>query len=333
MSAVDLNVFEFDYDLTLSILLMHPDGTVYHRYGARDERDAMSWMGMESLVALLRDTLQDHRAYTAEPQPPAVLEPQLVVDMPPMKRRLEKGVVDCVHCHTVHDSMQQWAVERGDWQPGDRWIYPSPEQVGLELEAFDQALVEAVAPESPAAAAGLAAGDRLSSLGEQHVVRTVGDVQWALHKASGGETAIPLTFVRDGEQRSVELAMADGWKECSPADYAWRPFKWNLSPAPGFGGPALSEDDKRQLGIDPAHFAFRVQYLVDWGPRRHRGEQAHDAGIRRGDVITAFAGKRDFESIDHFHAWVRLTRAVGEVVEVELLRGGEKTVVEFEVPR
>ncbi len=333
MAKIDLNVFQFDYDLTLAILLMHPDGTVYHRYGARDETGAMSWMGMDSLVPLLEATRQDHRAYSADPVPIARKVPRLVTEMPPLKRRMEVQKIDCVHCHTVHDTMYQWAVEQADWRPYDGWIYPPPAQVGLALDARDQALIKTVAADTPAAVAGLAAGDRLQRFGEQSIVRTISDVQWALHVADGGATTLPVTYLRDGEQRKTVLELGAKWKRGTPEDYAWRPFKWNLSPAPGFGGPELSDSDKQDLGIAVDRFAFRVNYIVGWGEKAHRAVNVRAAGIRVGDVVTSFAGKSDFTSCNHFHSWVRLTRVAGERVEVEIVRRGVTRVVTLEVPR
>lgn len=333
MSDVDLRTFEFDYDLTLAVFLMHPDGTVYHRYGARDDHDAMSWMGMASLVGLMRATLADHEAYRATPSPPDLGEPSYVVDMPPLARRIARQPVNCVHCHTVHDTMQQWAVERGDWRPEDRWLYPPPGRIGLGLDAVDQALVVRVEAGTPAAAAGLRAGDRLVRFGAQPRVRTIADVQWALHKAAAGATEVAISYRRGDELREARLELPDGWREATPAQYAWRSMKWNLSPGPGFGGPLLDARQKKALGIDADGFAMRVQYLVDWGERRHRAVNVREAGIRKGDVVLSFGGKSDFTSQDHFHAWVRLTREVGEKVEVELLRRGERVVVELVMPQ
>jgi len=333
MRHIDLDTIRFDFDLTLSLVLMNAEGTVYHRYGSRPFEDPLSWTSIPSLLRLMEVTLEEHAAYQKAPSPPPEAPARTVAELSGWRTVIGRKEPDCIHCHTVHDIMYASAQKDGTWTPDQTWIYPEPSRIGVDLDVLEQELVTAVADGSPAAAAGLRPGDRLQRLGIQPRVRTIADVQWALHHAAGEATTVPLTFFREGERREAELALEDGWKRTTPREYAWRAYKWNLSPAPGFGGPALARAEKEQLGLDPDAFAFRVQYLVDWGRKAHRGRAARRAGIRKGDVIASFAGKADFDSIEHFHAWVRLTRRVGERVEVELLRDGERRTVELILPR
>ena len=53
--------------------------------------------------------------------------------------------------------------------------------------------------------------------------------------------------------------------------------------------------------------------------------------IRKGDVIVSVGGKDDFESVDHFHAWFRLTQKPGTEVEIVRLRGGKKAKLRMKV--
>jgi S1-C subfamily serine protease len=212
------------------------------------------------------------------------------------------------------------------------WVFPDPERIGITLDRQRQALVTAVAAGSPAVASGLRAGDELLSLGEQSSVKTLSDVQWALHRAPFAAIDLPVRYRRDGDEHAATLVLADGWKRCPPEHYAWRPYKWTLSPAPGFGGPMLEGAQKRALGLDGDAFAFQVQYIVDWGERAHRGRAVRAAGLRKGDVVVSFAGKHDFVSVEHFHAWVRLTRTAGEEVEIAVLRDGERHVLRYALP-
>lgn len=333
MREVDLDFVRFDFDLTMAVVLMHPDGTVYHRYGARAADDATAWMSVPHLVTLLRDTLDDHRAYERAPAPPAQRAPRRAIDLPPLRRQLDEGrQLDCVHCHTVHDTEHRHAVEQGTWRDEQKWLYPDPARIGLELDPGDQRRVVAVAADSAAARTGLAPGDEVLACGVQANVRTIADLSWALHQVPFAGGPLAITVRRDGATAERTLELAPGWKVCAPRDYAWRPFQWNLSPAPGFGGPPLDAAAKAKLGIDPAVFAFRVQYLVDWGPRATRGRAAHAAGIRKGDVVLSFAGRSDFGSTNELHAWVRLGLQVGQEVEVELLRRGARHTVRYALP-
>ena len=60
MRGVDLARWPFDFDLTFAMLAVHPDGTVYHRYGGRDWRGADRWLTRASLEAFLRAGLARH---------------------------------------------------------------------------------------------------------------------------------------------------------------------------------------------------------------------------------------------------------------------------------
>ena len=93
MAGVDLNVYTFDYDLTFAALLMNGDGTIYHRYGTRDEGDAAGRLSTASLVRLLRETLEEHAAYQKAPRPPPPRAPRTVQEVPPMARKLQKTKV------------------------------------------------------------------------------------------------------------------------------------------------------------------------------------------------------------------------------------------------
>jgi hypothetical protein len=321
MSDVDIAAIRFDFDLTMAVVLMHADGTIYHRYGSRPARDALLWMSIPSLVRLLHDTLDDHAAHERAGAPPPAREPLRARELPMLQKRRAAGQkIECVHCHTVNDAEHEQAVDQRRWRDDDKWVFPDPERIGLELDAGHQSLVRAVAADSAAARAGLRAGDRLVRLGAQEPVRTIADVAWALHMAPPGDASLPVAFARDGAAIDATLELRAGWKQCAPEDYAWRPYKWNLSPAAGFGGPVLAPAEKQALGLAADKFAFRVTYIADWGERARRGAAAAQAGVRKGDVVTAFAGKDDFASIEHFHAWIALTRHAGEEVEVRLLR-------------
>lgn len=334
LSQLDVANLRFDFDLTFAAVLMHADGTVYHRYGSRGPDAADGFLSMTSLAQLLRDTLPEHREYDRAPQPPEQATPLPAIELPWLQQRIAQGQrIDCVHCHNVNDAEFRGRGDRFVPDEDDVYRFPDPERAGFSLDREHQRRVTAVQEGSPAAKAGLRAGDELLRLGVQPSVRTLADVQWALHHAPAAGTELPLRWQRGDEAHDGTLALTTGWKRCDPRDYRWRPYKWNLSPAPGFGGPALDTAQKRKLGIADDHFAFRVNYLVDWGEQAHRGKAARAAGLQKGDVVVAFAGKHDFVSVEHFHAWVRLTKQVGDEVAIEVLRNGEKKTLRYALPR
>ncbi len=327
MRGIDLETFRFDYDLTFCSLLMHADGTTYHVYGGRDWRDAQSHLSLRSLIRVLGDTLVEHATYAKQSKRRRPPKPRYIDDSPALKKRLAEGKrPECIHCHSVHDFEREDARAAKRWRRSEIWIFPDLEQVGFTVERDDQAVVARVLPDSPAAAMGLAPGDRLHSFGPKYA-RTYGDLQMVLHDAKASATRVRVEWTRGTERMSGTLALKKGWKERTPEVFAWRPSKWPLSPKPGFGGPPLSRTQKEKRGLDPDAFAFRVQYIVTWGPSKHTGRNAAKAGIRKGDIVYSVCGKTDFRDMNHFHAWFRLTREVGTTCEIKLLRGdAHKTV-------
>jgi len=326
---VDLARTPFDFDLTFAALLMHPDGHVYHRYGGRDERGADVWLSLPSLERVLSETLAEHEAYRAAPAPPPRRPPLRLAEVPAYKKR-DKG--ECIHCHSVFPALYEEARDAGRFGEDDRWVYPPPGRLGLDLERDDQTRVAAVAAGSPAAAAGLARGDRLVRAGPQRLA-TSSDLSQVLHDLGPGPTKLVVAIERDGAARELTLELSAGWKRGTPLEFSWRPFKWGFTPDPGFGGQRLGAEELAALGLAPETFAFEVDYLVTWGEARRFGAEAERAGLRQGDVFLAAAGKRDFASVDHFHAWERLTRTSGERIAVEVLRDGARTTLELEVLR
>lgn len=333
LRAIDVNNLRFDFDLTFAAALMHSDGTIYHRYGSRGQDDAAGYLSMGSFVQLLKDTLADHAAYDRAPAPPTAATPRAAIDLPALQRRIKGGQqIDCVHCHMVNDAEYQDAVRGKRWKKDDLYNFPDAARLGLTLDKERQNRVTTVTADSAAAKAGLGVGDEITTLGEQSNVRTLSDVQWALHRAPFAATALPLRFRRAGTEHSSTLDLPADWKRCPPEEYAWRPFKWNLSPSSGFGGSVLGPDAKQKLGLPEGTFAFRVDYIVDWGEEAHRGNAAKAAGLRHGDVVVSFAGKTDFLSVPHFHAWVSLTRTAGEDTEFVVMRGRERLVLRYKLP-
>jgi len=332
MRGVDLVRTSFDFDLTFAALLMHPDGKVYHRYGARDERGADTWLGMASWESLLRSTLEEHEAYANSPGLPGVATSEdrkpLVLEEVPAFAKRDKGA--CIHCHSVFPALYEQALATDSWSNDQRWVYPAPGRVGMDLDTNDQTLVSAVAPASVAARSGFRVGDRLIRAGDQDLA-TVSDLSQVLHDLSAQAGAVEVEIERGAVKRKLALELPRGWKRAPPLEYSWRAFKWGFKPAPGFGGPALDAGEKRILGLPEEQFAFRLTYFVTWGENRRYGLQARGAGLREKDIFLSADGMGDFASVDHFHAWWRLTREIGKSVEVEILRRGVRQSLKLEV--
>lgn len=307
MRGVDLNRWTFDWDLTFAALIVHGDGTVLHRYGGRDSRGPGRWLTEPSFRQFLESGLESHAGH--EPGTVKAL-PSLTLESVPAFAERDRGA--CIHCHSVLPAFRIEAQKRGDWSETALWVYPPPSTIGLDLDRDDQARITAVAAGSPAAKAGLKAGDRLQG------IATATDLMAKLHKWPAGAGTVTLKYQRTGREKlsSAALALPSGWKAYTPREFAWRPSKWGLSPAPGFGGGVLDAVRLKEQGLAPGTFAFKVDYLVTWGENQRWGQAASAAGITEGMIILGTDTKRDFDSIDHFHSWWRLKVSSGSTVRV-----------------
>jgi hypothetical protein len=326
MRGIDLNVFRFNYDLTLALLLMNADGTIYTTYAGRDWSSASSHQSTESLARVLRETVAVHDAYKKSPRPPKRQRPRVVENLPWWKR--DKKPQKCFHCHMIHDAMQREGRAQRRWTERDQYTWPDPVQAGLRFDRDGQVVVSEVTAGSPAARAGLKPGDRITAMGKAKTL-SFGDIQRALNDTGWGPARIEAVWRRGGAEKRGTLVLPKGWKKPEPEQYAWRPMKWSMPPMPGFGGPPLTAEQKQALGIPAGQFAFRVQYVVTWGPNAATGKNAAKAGIRRGTIVTSVDGKSDFLGMNHFHAWFRMTRRPGKPVRVEVIQNGTRRTLEL----
>lgn len=332
MRGVDLARWRFDWDLTFAAVVAHPDGTIHHRYGGRDDRGADHWLTEASYVAFLEAGLATHHAYLRGATPAPELDPPLRIEEVPAFARKDKG--ECIHCHSVYPALHEEARKRGGWSLADVWVHPPPGRIGIDLDRDEQRRVLRVDEGSAAERAGVRVGDRLTRLGRVPLA-TASDLMAALDELPNAGARAPLVVERGDGEVTLDLALEAGWRVGTTEEFAWRPTKWGLTPAPGFGGPQLDAGDKRALGLAPDAFAFRIQYFVTWNENRRYGQAAGRAGLRSGDVVVGLKidgeAKRDFAGQEHFHAWWRLTLRPGDDVEVLVLRAGEEQGLPIEV--
>jgi hypothetical protein len=309
MREVNLALFDFDYDLTWMGFFISPKEKVYGRYGGRDGGAADGRVSVAGLSYALQAALEKHRAGRppASPaRPPAVRS--TVVDYPAF-RRLPANA--CVHCHQVYDVRRESLQMENKWSVDEIWVYPQPENIGLTLEVDRGDRVARVTAGSPAARAGLLAGDRLTRVDDLPVA-SIADVQYALHRIRTGHK-VTVARERDGEELTVTLELPDGWRK---TDLSWRWSLRGIDPAPPVRGDDLTSEEKAALGLSSQFLAFRQGPFV--------APAAERAGVRQNDVVLGIDGKQLEMTAQQFGAYIRLGYKVGDRVTFNLLRAGRK---------
>ena len=99
ISGADLNLFEFDWDLTWAAFFMNASGKIYGRFGGRDGKGADTRNSLEGLHFAMEAALAEHRKNpAARPDGPA--KAPVYVENFPIAKAQYKG---CIHCHQVKE--------------------------------------------------------------------------------------------------------------------------------------------------------------------------------------------------------------------------------------
>jgi hypothetical protein len=308
ITGVDLNLFDFDYDLTWMAFFLSPDEKVYGRYGGRDASGPDARLSLAGLRHALGAALAAHRR-EGQAKPPPRPGKLLLAENYPAARRLGNG--GCIHCHQVNEFRREARKAAGEWRREDLWAYPLPENAGLTLDVDRGDRVRLVRPESPAARTGLRPGDTLKRLNGLPVA-SFADVQYALHRAPAkGQVAV--RWLRDGKEMAGQLGLAEGWKK---TNLTWRPSLLDILPSLTVYGTELTAAEKKQLGLSANRLAFRQDSTV------HRAAKA--AGVRAGDVIVGIDGQVMEMTLPEFLAYVRRNHLVGDRITLNVLRAGKR---------
>jgi hypothetical protein len=307
ITGVDLNLFDFDYDLTWVAFLMDANERVYGRYGGRDAKSAEDRLSLVGLRNALRAALDAHR--TAKPGEPRKGAGPLLAEEYPAAKKLPPR--QCIHCHQVHEFRRAELQAAGKWNHDAAWIYPLPENVGITLDVDEGDKVRAVKPGSAAAGVGLQPKDRLRSVNGTPVA-SFADVQYALHRAPKHGT-IAVAWQRGTDTMSGTLKLADGWRK---TNLTWRPSMLDILPALTIYGADLTANEKQTLGLPAGRLAFRQNNPVP--------KDARAAGIEAGDIIIGVDGLKLDMTVDDFLGYVRQNYFLGDRMTLNVLRQGRR---------
>ena len=205
-------------------------------------------------------------------------------------------------------------VERGWLGVAAQTITPTMAKA-LSLPEQTGALVAQVQPDSPAAAAGIKAGDVITKVGSDTVqdphdlARLVADIH------SG--TAEPVTLLRDGQAKTLNVTIAtlqdqDGTQQA--ADSSHHGARLGLALAP------LDDDARQNLNIPGSQKGVVIAEVQPNSP-------ADAAGLKAGDVLEAVGNQAVTNPQQAVTQLRDATSKTGSAVALRVLRDGHQAFV------
>ena len=325
MNGIDLNRFQFDYDQTWAVMFFRHDGTVLARYGARGDRDGMKYNSMEGLTTTMRAVLQVDRNWDSKK-----LEEYVTKAGPSAKHRVaeeipsqtisnivareKQGKESCIHCHNIYDALRDEAIQLGTYNPGKRFKYPFPQNVGLHVDSVSGTRITEVERQSPAQQAGLKAGHEILRIDGQRI-HSLADIQFVLHHTpEQSELPVDVRAPDSNQTLSLVLSLRPGWRR---GDISWRASMYGMPPKPGLWVQAANDTEKSKLDIPKNKLALKVRGVF--------GQEVRRAGLQKGDVITQFGNISSHHTEGEFHAQLRLKYYTPDVqLPLKLIRDGKE---------
>ena len=331
MKGVNLSQFQFDYDLNWAAMFINADGTVYGRYGTQSADGPDAYNSVESLEKTMKRVLTVHANYSVykkflvdkrgKPKPyKTALEMAGLEQKEKYEQLTERK--NCIHCHNIHDAENNYLELTGKWSNEILWRYPLPDNIGLKIDPKDGLRISEVISGSPAAKAGLQAGQSITYINNQ-IILSIADIQWVLHNLPNTGTIVNIRI--SGSSRDYVLAVRAGWKR---TDVSWRGSMWNVRPRLRVWMPEATTQELKKLNLPAGRKALKVKWINTNSPE---GRKARDAGLRTGDFVIAVDGKPMGNMTPReFNTHVKLNYKPGQNLPITLWRNGKR--IEFNWP-
>ncbi|MDG2467635.1 MAG: Trx7/PDZ domain-containing (seleno)protein [Pirellulaceae bacterium] len=323
MKNVDLSLFEFDHDLNWAAMFIHPDGTVYARYGTQSVDGPDAYNSISGLLNTMKRVLVLHQAYPGSKKylvgKRRSHKPRYAIDLPGLKNaeKLEQLTTrsNCVHCHTIHDAAHLDAQAKGRFNQEMLWKYPLPDNLGFTIDPVLGNKIKTIELDSAAAKSGLEVRDEIKTINGQFIT-SIADVQWVLNQVPNAAAKIEVQ-TSDGKKQTISVSK--GWKEY---DVSWRGSMWSVSPKLRVWAPVLEPARRRALKIPDPQTAFLVKWINRGTPG---GQSAFKSGLRQGDIIVEFEGNPiTGVTPQQFHTQIKLKYRIGDELPIAVLRQGKK---------
>lgn len=320
-NGLDLQKFQYDLDQSWTCFFMNADGTIYGRYGTRAGSGPNSdthislpsfKKSMARALALHNDYPKNKASLDAKSQGKPADYP-VPEKIPGLEDRAVTPVTrkSCIHCHMVREFTLRAKWNEKKLTRADLFVYPLPEQVGMTMDPNDGLVVKSVGANSPAAKAGIQAGDEILGLKDQTLISQA-DIQWVLQNANA-DTKLTVAYKRNGNRSDAMLELSGNWKE---GDLSWRASSFALRRA--LRSIALTTEEKKKLSLSENQLALKV---LNVGPDP---QKAFQGGVKKDDVIVAMDDNTTAMTESQFLAELRLKHWPGDKVKLTVLRGGEK---------
>jgi len=336
-NALDLALFQYDYDQSLTAFTLNADGTIYGRYGTRShETESDRDVSVEGFARALEGALELHKQFpanksllTAKHGPaPAFPVPE---EFPSLKGRYGsaldyKGnvVKSCIHCHQVGEALRLVYREKGEQIPETvLYPYPNPDTLGLTMDPKQRSRVLAVTEGSSAERDGYRPGDELATLADQPLL-SIADVQWVLHRA-GDSKSLKSEIVRGGKKMSLPLTLEPGWRR--RGNISWRATSWDLRrmTTGGMRLDNLSPEERQTAGLASDAMALRARHVGQYGAHA----AAKNAGFVKGDILVAVGSETGPLTESQLMAWLVNAKRPGDRIPVVILRDGQRMTLEL----
>jgi membrane-associated protease RseP (regulator of RpoE activity) len=321
-NRLDLDLFQYDYDMSWAAMFLNADGAIYGRYGSRNasgpQSDAL--LSVAAFRKAAERALALHAGYPANmaqlaAKTGAKAPYSLPTQVPGLTERPTEATTrqQCIHCHMVKEYALRAKWEAGKLTAADLFVFPQPTNIGFATDLDDGLLVSSVSAGSPAAAAGITPGNEIASIGGQPLI-SLADIQWALH-AAPSEGKLPVTIRRGGKLLDKTIVLAPGWKK---SDIAWRASSW-YGLRQGLKTEPLPDDQKASRGLAAGSLALVIKNLY--------GKSATAlpaAGVKKDDIIVAIDGQTTAMTESEFLVHLRLSHGPKDSVKLTILRNSQR---------
>jgi S1-C subfamily serine protease len=192
---------------------------------------------------------------------------------------------------------------------------PGPETIGLTLAADQRATISKVHPGTPAAQAGLKAGDEILTANKAPLISPA-DLAWALHHLKDEDT-LPLTVKRDSSSKPITLTLPKNWRLQS--DISRRVGTWPMRAWIG-GGMKLEPVAGDHLGLQAIHVGQYNQHAA-----------AKRAGFKKGDILVEVDGLKTRHTESQLYGILLQRYSKPTTLDATVLRNGKRISLKFPI--